>query len=346
MKNSMRISVISLSILFLPYSFFGQRENKYQKKNNEAPSIQYTSDKCYSRSIQIRDSILYTGNSNGALYAYDLRDGSSNNLMINKKFEEMRDIEFCSDHLFGMQSGSYGVLAKTDGTQFIDFILGKNNVWHGVFLDGIAFHDSIGFAMGDPKNGFFTLAYSTDCGNTWNACEGKVENQVDEGGFAASGTNVQVLDENTFIFVSGGKKSRFFRSNDRGKTWVNTSLPYLTSTTSGAFSVLMLDSKNGVIVGGDYANPDMNLNVAYITDDGGKFWMNSTKQPRGYRSCVIEANGVLYTCGTTGIDVSFDKGNEWTAFADGNFFAMCADQDHLYATMKDGQVKVMELVRK
>jgi hypothetical protein len=74
--------------------------------------------------------------------------------------------------------------------------------------------------------------------------------------------------------------------------------------------------------------------------------MNSTKQPRGYRSCVIEANGVLYTCGTTGIDVSFDKGNEWTAFADGNFFAMCADQDHLYATMNDGQVKVMELVRK
>jgi photosystem II stability/assembly factor-like uncharacterized protein len=346
MKNSMRISVISLSILFLPFSFFGQKENKYQKKNNEAPSIQYTTDKCYSRSVQIRDSILYTGNSNGALYAYSLRDSSSKNLMINKKFEEMRDIEFCGDHLFGMQSGSYGVLAKTDGTQFIDFILGSNKVWHGVFLDGIAFYDSIGFAMGDPKNGFFTLAYSTDCGNTWNACEGKVENQVDEGGFAASGTNVQVLDENTFIFVSGGKKSRFFRSNDRGKTWVNTSLPYLTSTTSGAFSVLMLDSKNGVIVGGDYANPDMNLNVAYITDDGGKFWMNSTKQPRGYRSCVIEANGVLYTCGTTGIDVSFDKGNEWTAFADGNFFAMCADQDHLYATMKDGQVKVMELARK
>jgi photosystem II stability/assembly factor-like uncharacterized protein len=346
MKNSMRISVISLSILFLPFSFFGQKENKYQKKNIAAPIIQYTSDKCYSRSIQIRDSILYTGNSNGALYAYDLRDSSSKNLMTNKKFEEMRDIEFCGDHLFGMQSGSYGVLAKTDGTQFIDFILGSNKVWHGVFLDGIAFYDSIGFAMGDPKNGFFTLAYSTDCGNTWNACEGKVENQVDEGGFAASGTNVQVLDENTFIFVSGGKKSRFFRSNDRGKTWVNTSLPYLTSTTSGAFSVLMLDSKNGVIVGGDYANPDMNLNVAYITDDGGKFWMNSTKQPRGYRSCVIEANGVLYTCGTTGIDVSFDKGNEWTAFADGNFFAMCADQDHLYATMKDGQVKVMELARK
>ncbi len=346
MKNSMRISAISLIILFLPFSFFSQKENKYQKKNNGAPVIQYTTDKCYSRSVKVRDSVLYTGNSNGALYAYDLRNGTSRNLMINKKFEEMRDIEFCGDHLFGMQSGSYGVLAKTDGNQFVDFVLGSNNVWHGVFLDGMAFYDSIGFAMGDPKNGFFTLAFSTDCGNTWNACEGKVEHFPDEAGFAASGTNVQVLNDSTFIFVSGGKKSRFFRSNDRGKTWSITSLPYLTSTTSGAFSVLMLDNKYGVIVGGDFANPDMNLNVAYITDDGGKFWMNSSKQPRGYRSCVIEANGILYSCGTTGIDISFDKGDTWIAFADGNFFTMCADEDQLYATMKDGQVKVMELVRK
>lgn len=346
MKNSMRISVISLIILFLPYSFFAQKENKYQKKNNEAPIIQYTTDKCYSRSVKVRDSVLYTGNSNGALYAYDLRNGTSKNLMINKKFEEMRDIDFCGDHLFGMQSGSYGVLAKTDGKQFVDFVLGSNKVWHGVFLDGMAFHDSIGFAMGDPKNGFFTLAFSTDCGNTWNPCEGKVEHFPDEAGFAASGTNVQVLNDSTFIFVSGGKKSRFFRSNDRGKTWNITSLPYLTSTTSGAFSVLMLDKKNGVIVGGDYANPDMNLNVAYITDDGGRFWMNSSKQPRGYRSCVIEAHGILYACGTTGIDISFDKGDTWIAFTEGNFFSMCADKNHLYATMKDGQVKMMELVGK
>jgi hypothetical protein len=84
-----------------------------------------------------------------------------------------------------MQSGSYGVLAKTDGKQFVDFVLGSNKVWHGVFLDGMAFHDSIGFAMGDPKNGFFTLAFSTDCGNTWNPCEGKVEHFPDEAGFAA-----------------------------------------------------------------------------------------------------------------------------------------------------------------
>ena len=345
MKSSIHVLVISL-FFFNGYSFAQEKENKYQKRNRDARVIQYTDAKCYSRSIIVRDSMLYTGNSNGSLYAYDLRTQSSIDLMNKKKFEEMRDIGFSGDHLFGMQSGSYGVLAMTDGKQFKDYVLGSGNMWYGVFLDGMDFRDSIGFIMGDPKDGFFTLSYSLDGGKTWKPCDGKVEAMPDEAGFAASGTNVQVVNDSTFVFVSGGKKSRFFRSNDRGKTWTVTSLPYLTSLSSGAFSIYMTDEQNGVIVGGDFANPDMNLNVAYVTDDGGKFWMNAKEQPRGYRSCVIKAHGVHYACGTTGIDISFDGGNEWTAFANGNFFSMCADEDHLYATMKDGQVMVLELIKK
>lgn len=345
MRSSIHVLVISL-ICLTGTSFAQEKENKYQKKNRDARIISYTDAKCYSRSIAIRDSILYTGNSNGSLFAYDLRTDSSVNLMYKKKFEEMRDIEFSGSHLLGMQSGSYGVLALTDGHTFKDYILGSGNMWYGVFLDGMDFKDSVGFIMGDPKDGFFTLSYSLDGGLTWKACEGKVPNMPDEAGFAASGTNVQVINDSTFVFVTGGKKSRFFRSDDRGKTWKNTSLPYLTSITSGAFSIYMTDEKNGVIVGGDYANPDLNLNVAYVTDDGGEFWMNSHRQPRGYRSCVIKAHDVFYACGTTGLDISFDNGNEWIPFANGNFFSMCADDDHLYVTMKDGKIMVLELIKK
>jgi hypothetical protein len=344
MKSSTRNLVISL-VGLLAFNSYSQ-QNKYQRMNEETPIIQYTQQKCYSRSIIVRDSILYSANSNGTLYAYDLKKDSSYNLMTNKKFEEMRDIAFVGDYLFGMQSGTYGILAKTNGRSFIDYIIPSGNIWFGVFLDGMDFYNNTGFIMGDPKDGFFTLSYSLDGGNTWLACEGKVPHMEGEAGFAASGTNVQVLNDSTFVFVTGGKKSRYFISNDRGKTWRWTSLPFLTSQTSGAFSIHMLDETNGVLVGGDYANPDLNLNAAYFTDDGGKFWMNADVQPRGYRSCVIFAQGNYYTCGTNGIDVSLDQGREWIPFADGNFFALTADDDHLYATMKDGKVKVMELVKK
>lgn len=344
MKSSTSALVISL-VGLLTFTTFSQ-QNKHQRKNEEARVIQYTQQKCYSRSLTVKDSILYTANSNGTLFAYDLKTDSSYNLMTNKKFEEMRDLAFVGENLFGMQSGTYGILAKTDGVKFLDYVIPSGNIWYGVFLDGMDFYGNTGFIMGDPKDGFFTLSYSVDGGNTWKACEGKVPHMEGEAGFAASGTNVQVLNDSTFVFVSGGKKSRYFISKDQGRTWEWTSLPFLTSLTSGAFSIFMEDETNGVLVGGDYANPDLNLNVAYFTDDGGKFWMNADVQPRGYRSCVIFKDGIYYSCGTNGIDVSLDMGREWIPFADGNFFAMCTDDKHLYATMKDGKIKVMELFKK
>ncbi len=79
------------------------------------------------------------------------------------------------------------------------------------------------------------------------------------------------MNDSTFIFVSGGKKSRFFKSTDKGKSWKITSLPYLTSETSGAFSICMISEKIGVIVGGDYSNPDLCLNTCFYTDDGGEY---------------------------------------------------------------------------
>ncbi len=341
MRNLNIWLIVSLTLLTL--NVLNAQENKYTRKNKTADTIQYTNDKCYSRSIKIKDGFLYAANSNGSLYRIDLQSGLSVNLMENKKFEEMRDLEIVGDTLIGMQSGSYGVLAILDNTQFLDYVIPSGNIWHSVFLDGIDFKGKTGFAMGDPRKNIFTLSYSEDGGRTWQACEGKIEAMEGEAGFAASGTNVQVLNDSTFVFVSGGKKSRFFMTHDKGQTWKQTSLPYLTSLTSGAFSIFMKDSSNGVIVGGDFANPDLNLNTAFFTDDGGEFWINSERQPRGYRSCVHYKNNVLYACGTNGIDISFDMGREWIPFANGNFFSMTSDDNYLYATIPNGRFLIFEL---
>jgi len=340
------IVVIKISSLILCFSSVFAQENKFTRKNKTAPVVNYAKGKMYSRSIIVKDSIVFTGNSNGALYRTDLIKDTTINLLENKRFEEMRDIEFCGDYLFGMQSGSSGLLAKTNSTEFIKYVVPASSMWISTFLDGMDFYGQTGFIMGDPKDGYFSLFYSEDGGDKWLPCEGKLLAHEGEAGFAASGTNVQVMNDSTFIFVSGGKKSRFFKSTDKGKTWKITSLPYMTSESSGAFSINMISDSVGVIVGGDYANPELCLNTCFYTDDGGEFWINAEKQTHGYRSCVIEVNGVYYACGTTGIDYSTDNGKTWHAFALGNYFSMCADEHKLYATIPNGSFQIFDLIHK
>ena len=339
------MSVLKVISLLLFFSGVYSQENKYTRKNKTAKIIQYTSDDCYSRSIIFRDSIIYTGNSNGTLFSTNLRNEYSKNFLKNKKFEEVRDIEFSNDFLFGMQSGTFGLLAKVDTSKFIEFIAPSTSIWIGTFLDGMDFYGKTGFIMGDPKDGFFSLFKSENGGNTWTPCEGKVESYEGEAGFAASGTTVHVMNDSTFIFVSGGKKSRFFKSTDKGKSWKITSLPYMTSESSGAFSICMISDQIGVVVGGDYANPDLCLNTCFFTDDGGEFWINAEEQTRGYRSCVIEVNGVFYACGTSGIDYSIDNGVSWRPFANGNYFSMCTDNQSLYATIPNGSFQIFDLIK-
>ncbi len=120
----------------------------------------------------------------------------------------------------------------------------------------------------------------------------------------------------------------------------------MTSESSGAFSICMISDLEGVIVGGDYKNPDLCLNTCFYTDDGGKFWMNAKTQTRGYRSCVIYKNGIFYACGSNGIDYSTDKGENWKPFANGTYMAMCSDDLKLYATMPNGSFQIFELIER
>jgi len=322
------------------------QENKYTKRNKTAPVIQYSVDKCYSRCILVKDSLVFTSNSNGSLYVTDLQTKTSKNLLVGKKYEELRDLFLVNGELIAVQSGSKGLFIRTNGMYFKGEYEAPNKQWEGLFINSVDVLDSIGFMMGDPVDGEFSLYFSTDKGRSWKKCVTKVSAREGEAGFAASGSTVQVVNDSTFVFVTGGKKSQFLRTNDRGHSWASTSLPYLPSESSGAFSICMINNMEGVIVGGDYKNPDLCMNTCFFTDDGGKFWINAKTQTRGYRSCVIFKNDVFYACGSNGIDYSTDKGENWKPFADGTFMALCADDKRLYATMPNGSFQLFELVNK
>lgn len=345
MKNSTNALNVSTLFCLLSFFAFSQEQNKYTRKNENAPIVKYSSEKCYARTIIVDNGSIYSGNSDGSLWKTSLNDSTSVNLMANKNFGEMRDLAFCDQSLIGMQSAENGLLVKTSKQDFDKFISPLTSSWNGVFFDGIDFFNSTGFLFGDPKNGQFSLFLSEDCGNNWTNCIGQINANDGEMGFAASGKNTQLLNDSTFLFISGGKKSRFFKSTNKGKSWVSASLPFFTSESSGAFSLCFQNELIGVVVGGDYANPSLNKNCCYYTEDGGKFWVNSEKQPRGYRSCVVEKNDVYYCCGTNGIDFSVDHGKTWKAFANGNFFSMTTDQNHLFATTINGSFQYFDLIK-
>lgn len=296
----------------------------------------------YSRGLLVEGEKVFSGNSDGSMYYYDIDKEKVNLLFKVDDFTEMRDIERSGDFLVAIQSGDNGKIVRInlDGEAKIISI----PEWKGLFFDGLDMLGKRGFIMGDPVDGEFSLFHTNDGGLSWQACEGKVKAEKGEAGFASSGTNVQIINDSTYAFISGGEKSHFFKSVDNGDTWNSVALPFASGESSGAFSMHFSSEMTGVIVGGDYVNSDLKLNTAYYTKDGGVSWHNSLRSPRGYRSCVFEKNGVYYASGRNGIDFSLDQGENWLSFADGTYYSLGANETQLIATTKEGKIQLFKLI--
>ena len=196
-----------------------------------------------------------------------------------------------------------------------------SNDCEGVFFNSMAFWDAEnGIAVGDPIDGYFTIITTIDSGETWNqlASENIPPALPGEANFAASGTCIAVQGKDRAWFGTGGSVSRVFYSIDRGRSWNVSDTPVISGNASmGIFSLTFFDEKNGIVVGGDYRNPNEKARNAAITEDGGITWtlVDEGVQPYGYRSCVAYLPNTtgrkLLAVGITGTDVSFDSGHTW-----------------------------------
>ncbi|MCE2743715.1 MAG: glycoside hydrolase [Fluviicola sp.] len=319
---------------------------KILKSSSELNSIKseiidYTSDSCYAIGILIKKNILYTANSNGKIYSYNLSTKEKISYESkSEKIQELRDIQIINDEIVAIQSGTTGLAVHVKNKTLE---IEKHQCWDSVFLNGIDVSNNIAFMMGDPIQSIFSL-YKYE-NNKWERCVGNIAALEGEAGFSASGTNVQVLNDSTFIFVSGGSQSRYFKSNNKGKTWSSKLLPFEQGEGIGAFSVCFKDDLTGVVVGGNYTQPNNKMKNAFYTKDGGKTWEISTISPNGYRSAVHFKQGVFYTCGTNGLDYSLDYGKTWFSISKKSFFAMTSDNENLYLTSKNGKIEMFKLIK-
>lgn len=286
----------------------------------------------------VNDNIIWASGSAGSV----ARSTDGGNTFIWMKVpgyekNDFRDIEaFDSNTAIIMGITTPAVILKTkDG--------GKN--WKKVFEDTTkgAFFDAMdffeedgnmakGILVGDPINDRLFNAWTIDGGETWEKSDALsdagIKTVKDEAMFASSGTNVKWTKFNhdnwpPILLVTGGKKSSLKDISSDYKR-IDDSLPIMQGLQSTGANSIDIFSKNrkAVIVGGDFSRDTIKSSNCVLISFGDKNYKISTPQtpPHGYRSCVIyldEKN--LLTCGTSGIDISKDGGNNWELISKESF---------------------------
>lgn len=196
------------------------------------------------------------------------------------------------------------ILKTTDGGKSWKTVF--HDTTKGMFLDAMDFYDTQhGIAVGDPIDGKLFIITTKDGGNSWKRAAVDIP-ALEEGFFAASGTNVIYHKNGAFTAVSGGKVARLI---EPGRT---ETLPIIQGQEMTGPNSIAVHGKQAIIVAGDYDHQQDTTQNCLLSTDGMKTWREPLSGPHGYRSCVAYITAQqLITCGVPGVDISNDGGNTW-----------------------------------
>ena len=268
----------------------------------------------------VNDNIIWASGSSGTV-ARSIDGGKSFAWLTVQGYEQrdFRDIEaFDSSTAVIMAAAEPAIILKTKNG-------GRNwykvfeDITKGMFLDAMDFdEDGVnGIVAGDPLPHQHDLyfALTNNQGETWRNVTGNstmFQAMEGEAMFASSGTNIKYPT----AIITGGAASRLF-FNGIYKLSIMQG-----KESTGANSIAINDKgTNAVIVGGDFANDASNVNNCVLVklQYHPKFSVPQTP-PHGYRSCVeYLSKDKLITCGTTGVDISTDGGQNWQLISSQSF---------------------------
>ena len=281
-------------------------------------------DKISIRPITVSsDRVWYAADKN-RVGVINLINGSKMERKINKDTLklEFRSIAQTTSSIFIVNVGNPAFLYK-----FSKDLNQKKLVYEEknekVFYDSMQFwNDQEGIALGDPIENCFCILITRDGGETWTKipCEKLPKIEDGEAFFAASNTTITTKKSKTWV-VSGGKQSRVFFSNNKGKNWEVYSTPIVQGKSmTGIFTADFYNDKIGFISGGNYENLEQNYDNKALTLDGGKTWnLVAQNLGFGYASCVQyvprSKGNELVSVGASGIFYSGDRGHTWKQFS-------------------------------
>ncbi|MGN6298356.1 MAG: WD40/YVTN/BNR-like repeat-containing protein [Ginsengibacter sp.] len=267
----------------------------------------------------VSDDVVWVSGSKGTV-GRSIDGGITWKWQIIKGFEkkDFRDIEAFDANtavIMAVDSPAY-ILRTTDGGD--TWKVAYRNDSKGIFLDAMNFRNNReGIVVGDPIDGRFFIASTTDSGKSWQEIPFTKRPEADSGEacFAASGTNLVVLQDSGYVFVSGGLSSHIFIHQKK------ILLPLILGIqTAGANSIALGDNQTIMVVGGNFLKKNDTAQVAAVSVDKGLTWLRPNSSPSGYRSCVeFLGNHTWISCGLNGVDLSHDDGMNWRKISDRSF---------------------------
>jgi photosystem II stability/assembly factor-like uncharacterized protein len=278
------------------------------------------------------EKVIWASGSKGMI-AKSTNEGLSFEWMQVKGYEKR---DFRAMHAWNDQEAiivavaAPAVILKTiDGGASWDKVYENNDT--SMFLDALNFSDANnGTVIGDPIDGRLFILTTNNKGATWVKIPNdyfKSDLNNGEAFFASSNSNLIHIGKE-LLFVTGGLSSRLWKNG------LAEALPLLQgSSSTGANSIAI--SPNGsriIIVGGDFANDKLATQniVGYdlfqdtknknLSDKKFNWKQIVLSNPNGYKSSVeFIDNNRLITCGTSGVDLSKDKGVSWEKMSDAAF---------------------------
>jgi photosystem II stability/assembly factor-like uncharacterized protein len=330
---------LTVVLIFLSFSLFAQRAS-IQTLTKNAPTSMRGLSIVDNQTIWVSGTKGYVGKS---------LDGGENWAWFQVKGFETLD--FRDIHAF---SKNNAVIVNAGSPAYVFYTIDGGTTWHeayrntdpAIFLDGMDFWDkNNGLIFGDPIKHKMQLLRTSDGGKTWNDISASLTIPLQEGeaGFAASGTSIKVLGKGNIWIATGGSASNIYYSKNYGKAWTVNKLPILQGKNSqGAFSIDFLNSKNGIVVGGDYQDDKRNDKVVFYTKDGGTTWTQPHKGTAGFRSSVIYANkSFCVATGTSGTDISYDGGNNWENISSESFNVVQAQHKVIIFAGANGKISLL-----
>ena len=298
------------------------------------------------------NGVWFGGSNSKAGFISFQNEAETKIVKLQKENTDFRSMAFANDKIYVLNAGTpanmyvLNTVENTSATSLIYTEIGEKVFYDSMFIDE---KTGLGIVIGDPTENCLSVLLTENSGTSWKkiTCDILSKTTDGEAAFAASNTNVKIVDGVIYI-ISGGKKSRLFVSKDKGTSWQVFDTPIIQGEVmTGAFSMDFYNRSNGIIVGGNYENQKDNSMNKAITRNGGKTWkIVSKNQAFGYASCVQfmpKSRGkVLYTCGTSGVYYSTNFGEKWTKILDDiDFYTLrFSGKNNIYLAGKNKVTKI------
>jgi photosystem II stability/assembly factor-like uncharacterized protein len=325
------VFLLSSSLLF--YKYIGNKNSK--KREFEID--------CTIRALEVEnDSTCWFAGSNNK-YGHTNNYGKTwkENIIKYDTFNlDFRSISVTTNSVFILSVGSPALLFKID-KKTLNYKLVYKETEEKAFYDSMQFwDDENGIAVGDPTENCMSIIITKNGGDTWNkiACENLPLAVEGEAAFAASNTNISLVDQKVYI-ATGGKEANILIGSDYGKNWRKYKTPIIQGEKmTGIFSLDNLSTDTAVIAGGDWSSKENSEKAMAITMDGGISWQLQKNNP-GYTSCVqfVPKTKTLVACSPTGIYYSNNFAKSWKKVSEEGYYTFRVSENgkYLYFSRKN-----------